>query len=84
MYGYILNFFSLDDVNLMSFEDLETEDESSQDSTKHVVILAKHIDKHNIQDTNYTEEPVNHTEQTNYHHEQQHKSYNLRNKSTQF
>ena len=38
----------------MSFEDLETEDKSSQEPTKHVAV-AKHIDIHNIQETTSSE-----------------------------
>ena len=38
----------------MSFEDLETEDKSSQEPTKHVVV-AKHIDTHNVQETTSSE-----------------------------
>ncbi|CAB3990321.1 Hypothetical predicted protein [Paramuricea clavata] len=71
--------------DLMSFEDLETEDESSQEATKHVVV-AKHIYTHTTQETNSAETSVNHTrpERTNYANEDGHRSYDHQRKSPQY
>ena len=74
-------FFHIDDPiivdenseqDLMSFEDVETKDESSQKVTKHVVV-AKSIDSYNVQETN----SVNHSTESR-------RSYDLRNKSPQY
>jgi hypothetical protein len=77
------DLITLGDEDLMSFEDLETEDENSQDTTKHTVV-AKHIGTHNIQDTNSTQAFANHTGSVQTNYSQEDKSYNLRSKSPQY
>lgn len=89
-----IQFFPLDDLiildddreqDLISFEDLETEDKSSQEPRKYVVV-AQHINSHNTPETNSSEMTVNHTtitEQTDFSYKNQ-KTYNLRSKSPQY
>ncbi|XP_028391181.1 BRISC complex subunit Abraxas 2-like [Dendronephthya gigantea] len=71
------------DQDLMSFEDVDTQDKGSKNPTKHLVV-AGHIDSHSVQEKDFVEISANHVNTMESNGDNKLKTYNLRKKSPQY